>query len=331
MNNYKPYAIGLDIGGTNITGAVIDKMGEILEKISIDTNPDTNPDEVLERIYKMMNELLDKSNVQIDDVAGIGVATAGIIDSKEKVIIFANNLGWRNVPVGRLIGDRFGLPVKLSNDANAAAIAEWIWGAGKGCQDMIYITVSTGIGSGIISNGRMVTGSGDSGGEFGHISINPYGPRCSCGNSGCIERYASGTAIAEWVRSELKTNPQRKTVFGYEKESLITSEKAWKAAEQGDELALKAFSEAGFYLGIGITNLINLFNPEVIILGGGVMKAHRFILPKINETINKRGIPALTKRAQLSISFLEQEAGVLGGAGLIFLDHQSLSNYPSYI
>ncbi|WP_408010222.1 ROK family protein [Pseudalkalibacillus sp. A8] len=331
MNNIKPYAIGLDIGGTNITGAGIDKTGEILEKISIDTNPDTCPDEVLERVYSLIDKLLDKSNVQIDELAGIGVAAAGVIDSKEKVIVFANNLGWRNVSIGRLLRERFDLPVKLTNDANAAAIAEWIWGAGKGCQDMIYITVSTGIGSGIISNGRLITGSGDSSGEFGHISINPDGPQCLCGNKGCMERYASGTAIAEKVQSQLEARVHPHMLFDYEKETLITSKIVGKAAEQGDELALNAFKEAGFYLGIGMINLINLFNPEAIILGGGVMKARRFMLPTIKETIKERGIPALTKRVQLSISLLEQEAGVLGGAGLFFMGQPSFSDNSAFM
>ncbi len=331
MNNSKPHAIGLDIGGTTITGAIINKTGDILEKISIDTNPETCPDEVLERVYRMIDALLDNSNVPIDEIAGIGVAAAGVIDSKEKVIVFANNLGWRNVPIGKLLGDRFDFPVKLTNDANAAAVAEWIWGEGRGCQNMIYITVSTGIGSGIISGGRMITGSDDSGGEFGHISINPDGPQCLCGNRGCIERYASGTAIAERVQSQLEDGPHRKTFFGYEKASLLTSEIVGKAAEHGDELALSAFKEAGFYLGIGMTNLINLFNPEVIILGGGVMKAQHFMLPTIKETINERGIAALTKRVQVSISYLEQEGGVLGGAGLFFIDQPSLTNNLSYI
>ncbi|WP_261133969.1 ROK family protein [Bacillus sp. Marseille-Q3570] len=326
MNNNRPYAIGLDIGGTNITGAIIRNTGEIHEKISIDTNPDTNADEVLERVYMMIEELMDKSKVPIDDVSGIGVATAGVIDSKENVIVFANNLHWRNVQIGRLIGDRFALPIKLTNDANAAAIAEWVWGGGKAYQNMIYITVSTGIGAGIISNGRLITGCDDSAGEFGHITINADGPLCVCGNKGCVERYASGTAIAEKVQNQLKTEPHRKTYFGYENERLITSKIVEEAADQGDELALNAFKEAGYYLGIGITNLINLFNPEVIILGGGVMKAQRFMLPAIQETINERGISALTKRVQLSISSLDQEGGVLGGAGLFFMEQPSLTN-----
>lgn len=316
----KQYAIGVDLGGTKILTALVQNDGTIISRIEVNTDVAQGGDAVVNQVLESIQKILNQNKTIKQDIVGIGVATAGVIDTKKKNIVFASNLGLTDTPIGLLIEERFELPVWIGNDANVAVIGEWIWGAGQGLQNIIYITISTGIGAGFISEGRLITGTSDNAGEFGHISIDINGPKCACGNYGCLENYAAGTAIAKLARQKITGELN----LIYEKDSMklssITSKEVSRAALMEESFAIEILERAGFYIGVGVTNLIHLFNPEIVIFGGGVMNADRILLPIIQNTVKERCIPLMEKKVRLVKSLLGSDAGVMGAAGLIFAE-----------
>lgn len=312
------YAIGLDLGGTKILAGLVDREGRIIVQKLLPTTAEEGEKAVIERVLSAIHDVLSESGIDLKKVSGVGVASAGVINSESGEVIFASNLGWRNVPIGKLIGQRFGLPVRLFNDANAAAIAEWLWGAGVGTRNMIYVTVSTGVGAGIISDGRLVSGRDGSAGEFGHISIDWNGPSCRCGNRGCLENYASGTAIENSARQKLTTAKEPVIDRFLVENGELTAKVISEAALAGDPFFAQIVKQAGFFLGIGAANLIYLFNPEVIVFGGGVMNASTLLLPEIEKSMRDRCIAGLAEKVRVVTSHSGIEAGVMGAAGGIF-------------
>jgi glucokinase len=321
MNNWNDYAIGVDLGGTKILASLVDQNGNVLLKKECKTLSGHGEQSVLERLFWLIDSILDETSVNQKNIRGVGFATAGVINTETNEVVYANNLGWKSVSIGKLVFDRYGLPLRLCNDGNAAAVSEWIWGLGFDTENLIYITVGTGVGSGIISGGKLVVGNSDSAGELGHISIDLNGPPCVCGNSGCLENYVSGPAIAEGAKTRL-TNGD-KSDFLHEKDgtfNYITSKHIGKAVEHGDSFSIHLLREIGFCLGVGVTNLIHLFNPEVIVFGGGVMNMADHLLPSIKETVDKRCIPAMGRKVRISQASFGSEAGIKGAAGLFFME-----------
>ncbi|WP_162800346.1 ROK family protein [Oceanobacillus zhaokaii] len=322
MEESKDLAIGLDLGGTKILAALISRQGEILGEFECKTSAGEKRDAAANILFAI-NSLLADTAADRNRIIGIGVASAGIIDSEQKIIHYAKNIGLKNFPIGTLLEDNLQLPVRLSNDANAAAVGEWIWGAGRGKQNVIYITVSTGVGSGIISNGQLITGIHDSAGEFGHITISHDGILCECGNRGCLEKYASGTAINERANQLLKNGETSSLLSIIEKGLVVTNKEIDAAAKQGDLFSIRLLKEAGEYLGMGVISLIHLFNTEAVVLGGGVMNMAAFILPSIKETVAKYGIPKMVNGVEIKESALGNKAGVIGAAGLFYLNNDA--------
>ncbi|MFC0472543.1 ROK family protein [Halalkalibacter kiskunsagensis] len=319
MNNVGDVAIGLDLGGTKILAALISKDGKVINQTESETSKQ-GQDGIYTTILTTITKLLVIEDINPNRLKGIGVASAGIIDSTQNVIQYAKNLGMKNFPIGSLLEAHFQLPVKLVNDANAAAVAEWIWGAGRKKRNLVYITVSTGVGAGIISNGRLLTGANDCAGEFGHISIMHNGIQCECGNRGCLEKYTSGTAIAKIANERLLAGES--SSLGSIKSGDVTSKHLAAAAEEGDVFSINLLKEVGEYLGTGVNNLIHLFNPEVIVFGGGVMNMSRFIVPSIKEAVRTYGISHMAKGVTIETSTLGKKAGVMGASGLFFANDQ---------
>jgi glucokinase len=310
-NDMEDYAIGIDIGGTKTLIAIVNRSGCILGQSIIPTNPNDGSVLYLERLCVETERLITELRIDVNICRGLGVATAGVVDSAAATVKYAANLGWRQVKVGEVLGKYFGLQVKLGNDANLSAVAEYVWGTAKEVKDLIYVTVSTGIGAGIISGGRLVAGADDSAGEFGHISMNVNGPQCGCGNYGCLEMYASGTAIANSAKQLVINDPS------------ITSKEVMEAAETGDDSALQVIRTAGFYLGNGITTLIHLFNPKLIVLGGGVMQTGDILLGEIESIIQERCIEGMKQRVAVRRTALGKEIGALGAAGQFFMSEKT--------
>jgi len=282
------------------------------------TSSDDGEKAVIGRVLAAIESVLSDKNVHRRRVRGVGVASAGVIDGAKNEVVFASNLGWRNVPIGKLIQEQFDLPARLMNDANASAVAEWMWGAGKGTQNMIYVTVSTGVGAGIICDGRLLSGNDGSAGEFGHISIDWNGPICRCGNRGCLENYTSGSAIENIARTRLANRDSSFSGSLLEGCVDLTAKQIGVAAMQGDQFSIDILKRAGFYLGIGATNLIHLFNPEVIVFGGGVMSTAPILLQEVEKSVRERCIPGLASQVRMELNQLGTESGVMGAAGLLF-------------
>lgn len=309
------YVIGVDLGGTKIATALCDTECNIVSRIKVDTGASEGTQKVLHRIKESINLVVAQSGIPLSRMAGIGLSSPGPLNVSEGVVICAATLGWYNIPVRQLIYDEFKIPVYLENDCNAAALGEKWLGAGRGYDNLIYITVSTGIGSGIIIDRKIYHGKHDTAGEFGHICIEYGGRKCSCGNKGCLEAYSSGTAIAMIARECLVKN-MKSAIPDFAKGDIgnIDCLAVEKAAYEGDELALKIWHQAGVKLGHGISILMQLFDPDIVVIGGGVSKAWDLFCEPMLDGIRRNTYKLISDDMKIVRAQLGNDAGVLGAA-----------------
>jgi glucokinase len=284
----KDLVIAVDLGGTQLRVAVLDSSYHILARHAEPTEVEEGVDAVLDRLIGCVRNVGDQADWQ--RISGVGVSAPGPLDPWRGVIHWAPNLpGWREVPLTDRLCEAVGRPVWMGNDGNVAALAEQRFGAGKGQLDLVYITVSTGIGGGIVSHGQIVLGHDGLGGEVGHMTVQADGPRCNCGNIGCLEAVASGTAIARQAQELLALGARTHIADLVDGDpERITAKVVHEAARQGDVVAVDLFRKAGMYLGIGIVNLMYLFNPGTIVIGGGVAKAGDLLFVPMQATIHER-------------------------------------------
>lgn len=301
------YAVGIDIGGTKISMTLGTDAGKILAQRVIATGTRTKTKACVKELVSNLRALIPHSCVPPKKILGIGVGCPGAVDSAKGTLPRSPNLpGWAGFPLRRVLEKATGLAVFIANDANAAALGESVFGAGKRSRDLIYITVSTGVGSGIIINGQLYEGAGSVAGEIGHISIVPEGKKCACGQRGCLEAYASGTAIAGSYQDSKK-----KKVAGAKEVGL--------AARAGDKLAIKSYQKAGYYLGIGIANLLNILNPEKVVIGGGVLRsAHATFWTTMMKSAKQHAWPEAFRTTEIVRSQLKRNVGDLGALALVF-------------
>ena len=319
----KEYVIGVDLGGTKILTAVADLEGNILAKSRLETKAEEGQQAVIARIIKSIEDVLAQLELNKKAIAGVGVGCPGPLNAEEGVIYHAPNLDWKQVRIKDILEDELGLPVWIENDANAAALGEKWFGAGQGVDNLIYITISTGIGGGIIINRQLYRGANCSAGEIGHLTINPQAAiQCNCGNLGCWESLASGTALARLAKEAVRAG--RDTLIAQSTAEIedIDGQVVTEAAAAGDQVAQELVKEVTNYLGIGIANLINLFNPELIVLGGGVIEAGEIIVGPIKETVTWRALESSTAAVEILVSELKEEVGVVGAVAkaLVELD-----------
>jgi len=312
--------IGVDLGGTQIRAALAGGEGNILCRTSCLTLAEEGLEAVMGRIKGAIHEVVESTDR--GRVRGIGVAAPGPLDPWRGVILEAPNLpGWESVPLKDLLEKEFDLPVSVGNDANLAALAEQRFGAGQGIADLIYITVSTGIGGGIIVDNRLLLGARGLAGEVGHQTIEADGPRCKCGNVGCLEVLAAGPAIARSARELIKTGVVT-TITDLVDGDLdkITARVVNQAAQEGDPVAIELFRQAGFYIGIGIVNLLHLFNPSLIIIGGSVAKAGELLFEPIRATVRERAMAShYWDNTPIVPAALGDDVGLLGAVALVLL------------
>ncbi len=314
----KDYNIGIDIGGTNIKIALVDTKGKIAFSESASTRAEMGYEFTIKNIINLIRDSITRSKVSIGQVGGIGVGCPGQIDSENGIVRSLPNIpGWVNVPLAKILRDEFGLPVKIDNDVRVATLGEYKFGAGKGYQNIVCITVGTGIGSGIIINGQLVRGASMSAGELGHVIVQEHnGEICGCGKTGCVEAVASGPAIVKQAELYLMTGKSAKfkeLAAG----SPITPEIVAEAAILGDDIALRIFEITGYWIGIALSSVVNLLNPEVIIIGGGVAQAGDILLNPIKETIKKRALKISSESLNVIPAQLGNSAGVVGASLLI--------------
>lgn len=320
-----PTVLAVDLGGTQIRVALCDLQGQVLRRVARPTQAAEGPDAVIQRLVDAISETL--AGAPIDQVGGIGIGSPGPLNPVSGIVLSPPNLpGWRHVPLRDIIRARFGLPTSLGNDANVAALAEYTFGAGRGHPNMIYLTISTGVGSGIIVDGRMLLGAHGLGAEAGHMIVNPDGPACNCGHHGCLEAYASGTAIARYAVQRIKAGKKtRITKMVGGDLAKIDARVVSEAAKLGDKQAILAFRRAGRHLGIGIANLLRLFNPTMIVLGGSVTKAGPLLTDPMWEAI-KEYVPALYWQGLAIVpAALGDDVGLLGAAALAITQQRGLA------
>lgn len=315
----KNYVIGVDLGGTKISTAISTIEGEILKQTVVPTKAEEGEGPVLERIISTIEEVLVSAKINSNEVEAIGIGSPGPLDSEKGIILTTPNLPFKNYNLVNPIKEKFGLPVFLDNDANVAAIGESMFGAGKGKKNIVYFTVSTGVGGGAVLNGQAYRGNTSNALEIGHMTVNPNGPRCNCGNVGCLEAISSGTAIAkaakEAVNSKVETSLRQ-----YDK---ITSYEVFKEADKGDKVAKYIIDNALNYLGVGVANAISIFDPEMVIIGGGVTNAGKIVFDKVRDVVNTRCFKAMAESCEIVPAGLGTDAGVVGAVALAILESKN--------
>lgn len=311
---------GVDLGGTKIHIGLIKKDGSIISEKTIPTHVQNGAENGIKNIIETILELLKVSKISIDDLKGIGIGSPGPLDSEKGVILESCNLhGWQNVPITSKIREIFpNIPVVLENDANAATLGEYLFGMGKNSKNFVYITVSTGIGGGAVMNGKLYKGSNSNAFEIGHTIISLNGRVCNCGNDGCWEAYASGTSLAKIASEKISQNNKSLIKEIAEKEGKkIDAKHVFEACRQKDELAVKLVKNQGYYLGVGLFNIIASYNPEKIAIGGGVSKAFDLYKKDIFATLEKMSLKASREICEIGVC-KEKNCGMLGAAALCF-------------
>lgn len=315
--NMKKLRIGVDVGGTNIKIALVDTEGKISYSKTFPTRAEMGYEYTINSMKEAIATLLNETNNNKDTIEGIGFGFPGQIDYKNGVVKYSPNIpGWVEVPIAAEIEKEFYIQTRVDNDVRCAALGELNFGAGIGCENLICITVGTGIGSGLIVNGKLVRGASNAAGEIGHIKLQMNdGPLCGCGGTGCLEAFASGPAIVALAEEYIKGG--KSTKYREMADEEITPYIVAEAAKQGDAVARSIFAKMGEYIGFGLASVVNLLNPEKIIVGGGVADAGEILLTPIKETLLRRAMHIAGSTVQVVPAQLGNTAGVIGASLLI--------------
>lgn len=315
----KNLAIGIDVGGTKISITVGDRRGRLLAHRLIPTRTGTQTRKGIEEILGNLKELTSDKNFK-NKILGIGIGIPGPVSDQKGTVPFSPHLqGWKGLPLKKIIQKSLRLPVRMANDANAAALGEKKFGQGRGLSHFVYITVSTGIGSGIVLDGKLLEGASFVAGEVGHMTIVPGGAFCKCGKQGCLEAYASGTALTRMARETLTRSQIREVIEASEISEGLSARVLGAAARKDHKAAIQLFDIAGGFLGIGIANLLNVINPQKVILGGGVLKsAPGNFWKSMMATCKEHAWPEAFKAVKIVPSRLHGKVGDLGALALVF-------------
>jgi glucokinase len=317
-------AIGIDLGGTNLKGIIMNEQGEGSHLTRVPTEAKKGGQKVLENILTLIDKLIQKEGAK-DNIIGVGIGTPGFVDRDGTVIGGAENLpGWKGTNIYGPIQHRFGLPGTAGNDVTVAALAESRFGAGKGVRNMVCLALGTGIGGGLVINDQLYKGSHGMAGELGHISVETNGLQCNCGQKGCVERYASAPGIVETaIRMCQELDDKHATPFSREvlrKPQALTSKIVYDYVKKNDTVACRVNEFTCDKLAHAIGIIVNALSPDRIILGGGVMMAGQIIIDTVSRYVPQYCWPEIWKRCDLAMAQLEENAGVLGAAGLVFED-----------
>ncbi len=310
------YYIGIDLGGTNIAAGLVNELGKIVDYQTIATNKARGVEAIVQDMVELCNTMIRKSNLKKEEIHSIGIGVPGFVDSEKGLVVYATNLDIKDFPMGPVIEKKLEIPVYLGNDADCAALGEITSGIAKGCLNAIVITLGTGVGGGIIINGKIFSGSFPGGGELGHEVIVQNGRQCPCGRKGCLEAYASATALTQDAKAAALAYPD--SLLSQLTLGDITQMDAkipFDAAAQGDEIGQQVINEYIGYLATGITNLINIFKPEMIVLGGGVAKQKENLTKPLTEMVKKE-VYAGDLRTKIKVALLGNDAGIIGAAML---------------
>jgi glucokinase len=307
------YAFGVDIGGTTVKLGLFNREGSVLDKWEIPTVKDNKGASILPDVAESILAKMKEKNISLSEIAGIGVGVPGAVDDNGTVVNGAVNLGWEVLNVPQVMQKYLDVPVKAANDANVAAFGEMWQGGGKGYEDLVAVTLGTGVGGGIISGGRILTGANGAGGEIGHIHIEDDEQECcGCKNKGCLEQYTSATGIVRLAKRRLAKDETASVLRGQD----ITAKAVFDAVKAGDAVAIEIAQQFGEYLGKGLASVSAVVNPEIFVIGGGVSKAGEILISYVEPVFQKYAFVAC-RGAKFALATLGNDAGIYGAAGLI--------------
>lgn len=311
------YYVGIDLGGTNIVAGVVDENYNIVATAKTKTNCPRPEKEIADDMAKMALNAIKNAKLTIDDIEWIGVGSPGIANSETGILEYSNNLGFNNTPIVKYIQETINKPVFIENDANAAAYGEYVAGAAKGAKNAVCITLGTGVGSGIVIDGKIYAGSNFAGGEIGHTVIEVDGAQCSCGRKGCFEAYSSATGLIRMTKEAIAENPDCIMAKMAEEKGKVTARTSFDSMRKGDAVAKAVVDKYIKYLAAGITNVINTFQPDILCIGGGVCnEGDPLLLPVkalVKQEVYTKNSP---KNTEIVIAKLGNDAGIIGAAFL---------------
>lgn len=313
------YSIGIDLGGTNIAAGLVNEEFKIISKASVETRAEREADEIVKDMGAVCRKLCEDNGLKVEDIASVGIATPGTADPERGVVVYANNLPFRNYPIAEKLKACFPVSkVLIANDANAAAYGEAVAGAGKGKKDFVMITLGTGVGGGIIADGKLYSGFNFAGGELGHMVIVHNGVQCSCGRKGCWEAYSSATALIRMTKEKM-LECKDSAMWEYAEGDIekVNGRTSFDCMRKGDKAAKEVVDTYMSYLATGTANIINIFQPSVLAFGGGISNERENLLKPLSELVEKEtyGMDG-NSRTQLKIAELRNDAGIIGAAAL---------------
>ncbi len=312
------YRIGIDLGGTNIVAAVVNEDYEIVARASCKTAIPRPAEAIVADMCAMSRQAVEKAGLTMEDIAMVGIGSPGTCNQESGLLEYANNLGFKNVPIQAMVSEDLGKPVYMANDADAAAFGEYLAGAGKGVKNCICVTLGTGVGGGIILDGKIYSGSNYAGGELGHMVIVAEGEPCTCGRRGCWEAYSSATGLINQTKAAMEANPDSALWQIAPTLEQVNGKTAFDGMHQGDPVATQVVERYIAMLGCGITNLVNIFQPDVICIGGGICnQGDTLILPLRAYVERERYSKYSVKQTAIVTTVLGNDAGIIGAA---FLD-----------
>ncbi len=300
----KKYIIGIDLGGTNTRIALVSENGRIIKRHQFSTKLYKNKDDLINAIADAVSRLIGESRLKKAQIMGIGIGAPGLVDSKKGIVHCLTNVpGWKNVNLKSLLERKTGIKTCIDNDVNLMAFAESKFGAAKGFNYVFCVTLGTGVGGGIVIGGRIYRGASQSAGEIGHVSINPNGPRCKCGSKGCLEAYIGNNAVVKMAKDMNK--------------AYFTPQSITDAAKKGDYAAKQIWSNVAGFLSVGLAMVINVLNPDIIVIGGGMAGAGKFLFDPLRKNIQKNAMEVPAKAVKIVAAKLGNDAGIIGAAELV--------------
>lgn len=327
MSPFSTYIVGVDLGGTNIVTGAISADGATSHGVhSLPTRAALGADAVVERIVEMVKTTIDRTIAETgatySQFAGVGIGSPGPLDREKGIVIVSPNLKWNDFPLRDRVSAPLGMPATLDNDANCATLGEWWMGAARGGRNVIGLTLGTGVGGGIIIDGKLYHGSSDAAAELGHVTIESNGRLCGCGNYGCLEAYASGPAIAARARESIGADGDSALLaLSGGDLSQLTAAMVYRAAAEGDALAADVVRDTAKFLGTGVANFLNIFNPDVLVLAGGVAQAGDSLFVPLRAEVRRRAFKPAFEACRIVPGTLDGTAGVVGAAAAFLAEH----------
>lgn len=312
MHKVESYVVGIDLGGTKIAAALFDSNGNLLNREQMETAGARTAEEVVQRMTGMIRSVSEGK-----PLSGVGLASPGAVNSRDGIVINGTNLPqWDNVPLKKWMEASLGVEVQVVNDANAAAWGEYVRGAGKGADNMVYVTFSTGIGAGIVMDGKLLLGTHSFAGELGHNIIDPNGSVCSCGRYGCWEVFASGTAIRDTALRLMESRPSLITELAHVNGDKVASQHVFQAMKLNDPVAVEVIDRTIYYMALGLANAVHTFNPDRIVIGGGVSKAGDLLFPALLKKTEELVMAPYRGTYNIVSAGLKDDVGLIGAAAL---------------